>query len=74
MGFLPGRNVDIHMFSLFCHAAEELSLYLVPAHLSPAAVSQRDKRQTEASSHPFHPSLPIYFLFMLFLSLLAGPD
>lgn len=33
-------------------------------------------RQIEASSHPFHPttSVPISFLFLLFLSLLAGPD
>lgn len=67
-GFLPGRNLGILVFSLLYHTAEEH--YLVPSHLSPAAVSQRGKRQTEASSHSFHPttSLPISFHTFSFLT------
>lgn len=69
-GFLPGRNLDILVFSLLCHTAEEPVLYLVPSNMSLVAVSQRGRRQTEASSHPFHPtaSLPISFHAFSFLT------
>lgn len=69
-GFLPGRNLDILVFSLLCHTAEEPRLCLVPLHLSPAAVSHWGKRQTKASFHPFHPttSLPISFHAFSFLT------
>lgn len=71
MGFLPGRNLDILVFSLLYHAAEEPRLYLVPSPMSPAAVSQRGIRQTEASSHPFHLTSLLLFFFLYVLVLFS---
>lgn len=78
MRFLSGRNLDVLVFSVLCHTAEESGLYSCPLTPVPSSSELRGKRQIEASSDPFHvtSSLPIlcYLFTPHFLSLLAGPD
>lgn len=69
MRFLSGRNLDVLVFSVLCHTAEESGLYSCPLTPVPSSSELRGKRQIEASSDPFHvtTSLPIFFPYLLVL-------